>query len=200
MKIFGFDGAVRGPLVMLTMAFVLGVPAVSASAQALPTATKSIGLAVFGGGSYVKPDYGTTNDLGFILGGDISRSFRIVTVSIEPRFGMTSGDLVTQTYFFANLKLEHPFGRRDQFHPFLGGGAGTGKMHLGHPFPSDQTSTPSYDMVGGLDFDIKSNFGVKVEYQYQFWDFGYYSNGLSPNGADVAIYYRPSGFSFHRHR
>jgi hypothetical protein len=167
----------------------------------VPTAYKTAGLAVFGGASLVNPDYGPpawNKDYGYVIGGDYTRIFKPITVSLEPRFGWSSGILATESFFMINLKLERPYGRRQQFHPFVEAGVGRGSLHLGHPFETTQTSSPAEVIDGGLDYDLTSALGIKAEYQYHFWDFGYYSNGLNPAGPTIGIYYRLDNVSFHR--
>jgi hypothetical protein len=186
---FGWSGFA---LVALTLGCV------SSSGQATPGWQRTAGLSVFGGASLVQPDYGTKNDFGFVIGGDYSRIFKPITISLEPRYSWSSGDLVTQTFFMINLKLERPFGRKHDFHPYAEAGVGRGTMHLGHPILTSQVSSPSEVIDGGLDYDITSVLGVKAEYQYHFWDFGYYSNGLNPHGPTVGLYYRLDNLSFHR--
>jgi hypothetical protein len=178
----------------------LTVACASSMGQATAGGYRTAGIAVFGGASLVKPDYGTKNDLGFVIGGDYSRIFRPITISLEPRYSWTSGDLVTQTFFMFDLKLERPFGRSQKFHPYAEAGVGRGSMHLGAPYETTQVSSPSEMIAGGLDYDLPLDLGIKAEYQYHFWDFGYHSNGLNPSGPTLGLYYRVRELPFHHRR
>ena len=185
----------------MTMAVALGIfgSATLADGQAMPTAIRTLQISVYGEASRINNDYTPDWSYGYIVGGDLTRRFHRLEVSLDPSFGRTTDYLITQTYFLGNLKLSKPIGPGERFHPFFMGGIGHGSMHFGHPLLTTETST-IYDITGGLDYNVTPVFGLKAQYQYQFWDFGYYSNGLNPRGISAGFLYHINSLPFARHR
>ena len=184
---------------MAATTLVVAGSAAIAMGQASPTAIRTAHISVYGEASRINNDYTPDQSYGYIIGGDFTRSFHRIEVSLDPSYGWHSDYLITQKYFLANLKLGKAFGPGERFHPYAMGGIGRGSMHFGHPLLTSESSTV-YDLAGGLDYDVSYLFGVKAQYSYQFWDFGYYSDGLNPRGFSAGLVYHINSLPFHRHR
>jgi opacity protein-like surface antigen len=189
----GWNWVVAAVLVIL-----FGLPVEKASGQAVPTASKSIGFSVYGAASEIDPDYGAPTNYGFLLGGAVSRHTRFIDVTIEPRFGDTWGQTVGQRYFLGILKFERAVGPHDRIHPYAGAGIGYGIFKYELAGFSDNSTVYAIDF--GADVDVHGDLGVKVDWQYQFWDLGYETNGFTPHGFAVGLVYRVNSVPFlHRH-
>jgi opacity protein-like surface antigen len=158
------------------------------NAQAVPTATRSFGFAVFGAASEVKPDFGPQRNYGFVLGADATRHTRLVDFTLEPRVGSTSGPTVGLTYFLAALKFEKALGPGGRIHPYFGAGLGYGIFKYESSGFDDNSTV--YMVNVGADFDVARNFAIKAEWQYQFWDLGTETDGFNPAGISAGVVYR----------
>jgi opacity protein-like surface antigen len=159
-----------------------------ANAQAVATATRSVGFDAFGGVSYMKLDLGSTYKQfrpGFVVGGDLTHLIHGFGVSIEPRFGRTTSSYDDQTYFLGDLKIDKAFGR---FHPYGFAGIGYGKV--AYVIGAGHDDSIVYTVGPGLDYDVTRSWAVKADWQYQFWNVGHETHGFNPTGITVAAVYR----------
>ncbi len=173
---------------------LFGVLLQRATAQALPTATQAVGFSVFGAASEIEPDYGPQRNYGFVFGGDVTRHTRLIDVTIEPRFGSTSGPTVAQKYFLGMLKFERALGPGARIHPY--GGAGIGYGDWTYEVGGFKDNSTVYAIDAGADVDVVGNLGAKIDWQYQFWDLGVETNGFNPTGFSAGLYYRIRSLPF----
>ena len=163
-----------------------------ARAQGLPAATRKADITVFGGYTYSNPDYGAERNNGGVVGADYTRYFGWrVAPSFEVRANYTTGFEMDQETVLAGLRLKTDIRRR--FHPYANFLAGGTKITFHFPLnPRYLTDTATaYSVGGGLDVDVYRSFGLKVDYQEQFENFG--PNGTQPNNADFSL--SPTHFS-----
>jgi opacity protein-like surface antigen len=160
-------------------------------AQAIPTATKAIGISAFGGVERLWPDY-ATGGYGYFLGGGVTRHYRWFDPSIEIRYSHGSGPAVTEKTIEGGLKFEKVIGPGGRFHPYGELQAGYGIIDYKFPpYPGyDSDNSAIYGIGGGLDFDITTQFAIKGDYQYEFWSLGQGDN-LNPHAASIGLVYRP---------
>ncbi len=185
----------RLALILLVPVWLLGALCGSATGQASPTATRAFGFAAFGAASEMDPDYGQPRDYGFVLGGDITRHTRWVDLTIEPRFGSTSGPQVGQRYFVGMIEAGRAFGPDRRIHPYGGIGIGYGTFDFKQNGYTDNSTV--YVLNGGLNLDLVGNLGVKLDYQYQFWNLGG-NDTFTPNGLSAGVFYRINSLPFLR--
>jgi opacity protein-like surface antigen len=177
-------------LVLVLLAAVLPC---SARGQAGATATKTLGLSAFGGGSHVTTDY-SAGGSGFIVGGDVTRHLRWFDPSLEVRFNYGEGPAVTEKTFEGGVKVEKPIGPGGRFHPYADFLLGYGVIDFKHPVvysngPYASDNSIVYGVGGGLDFDVSPQFAIKGEYQYSHWSLGT-GNTLTPTAVSGGIVYR----------
>lgn len=168
----------------------------AAKGQATPTAIRTIGFSVFGAASEIDPDYAPHKNYGFIFGANATRHTRLIDVTIEPRFGDTTGPAVGQKYFMGLLKFGRTLGPGGRIHPYAGAGIGYGTFTF--EASGFQDTSTVYAVNGGADVDVIGNLGVKVDWQYQFWDLGVETNGFTPNGFAGGLVYRFYALPFRR--
>jgi len=167
----------------------LGLMARSACGQSEPTATRAIGLSVFGEASVIHPDYGSATNDGFVFGGDVTHPFHRFDLSLEPRFGDTQGTAVNQKYFLGDLRVSHAFGPQERFHPFAVGGVGYGVIQYNGPFGFRDNSLVS-SFLGGLDYDLTRSFSLQGEFQFQHWKTGSETSAIKHYGFNLGVVYR----------
>jgi opacity protein-like surface antigen len=159
-----------------------------ANAQAVATATRSVGISAFGGIDYFKLDLGSTYKKfrpGFVVGGDLTHLIHGFGVSIEPRFGRTTSSTNDQSYFLGNVRMDRSFGR---LHPYALAGIGYGKV--AYVIGGGHDDSIVYTVGPGLDYDVTRSWAVKADWQYQFWNVGHETHGFNPTGITVAAVYR----------
>ncbi len=166
-----------------------------ANAQAEVTAARAYGLSAFAGAEGVHPEFmNSSNNVGFFVGGDLTRYFRVISPSFEVRFNDASGTTVSQRSFLVGLKGEHAMGPGLRFHPYLVGLVGAGATHFVYPGQPDYTHDNSLvlDLGAGLDFDLSRSFQVKADFHIQHWHLGEETSVFSPEMLSVGLVYRPS--------
>jgi hypothetical protein len=196
---------------LLALLVLVGVGgSVTAQAQAIPGASRTADVAVFGGFTNSNPDFGPHNNNGFTIGADYTRFFGWrIAPTFEIRAGYNSGDVVSQKTILGGLRLGADLHR---FHPYANALFGGNKIDFkvlpdpGLPsYNYDESFTTSYG--GGIDVDAYRNFQVKVDYQFQSSNYG--GNGLQPHNADFTlaptfltigvVYHLPFGGGLRRH-
>ena len=172
-----------------------------ADAQAQATAAKTLSLDVFGAVTALDPKYGvTTRELGYTVGGDITRHFRLLDVSFEARYTSATGFSADESTYGGGFKLERAFNR---FHPYVDFLVGSGNIHFDHPeiygsptYTHDNSFV--YEAGGGVDYDLIRNFAVKVDFQDERWRLGTERPAFNPNNGSVGIVYRIPFRALHR--
>ena len=180
---------------LLSCAALLCFSAVSpraARAQAEATAVKTIGLSVFGAVTYANPKFGiTTKEIGYAVGGDITRHFRFADISFEARYTSVTGFSADEATYGGGFKFERRFNR---FHPYVDFLVASGNIKFDHPEiygSSTYTHDNSfvYDFGGGVDYDLVRNFAVKLDVQGERWEIGVEKPPFYPYNASVGVVY-----------
>jgi hypothetical protein len=156
-----------------------------ARAQALPTASRSMDFAAFGGYTHSSSDFGAFNNNGGTVGVDITRYVRWrVAPSLEVRANYTSGPTIIEKSILAGIRLDTNIRR---FHPYVDGLFGGSKIIFAHaPQPGYTYDIGTvYALGGGVDIDLLRNFQAKVDFQNEFMNFGH--NGLKPANEDFTL-------------
>ena len=168
----------------------------AAEGQASSTASRNLGFSVFGGYSRVRPDYGPPGD-GYAFGGEVNRHLRFFNPALEMRYsGFSQG--IKENLLAGNLKLEKPLGRGERVTPYIGGGFGYGSFTFAG---GNHDSSITKQLGGGVDVALVRHFGVKLDYEHSFWNFG--GPGavtLSPAAYTAGVVYRFDAASFGRHQ
>ncbi|MDE1163070.1 MAG: outer membrane beta-barrel protein [Acidobacteriaceae bacterium] len=174
---------------LLAAPFALACSCLPAHAQSVFTAEKGADIFVFGGYTYLKPDYGpdSVHNNGITLGADFTRYFRWpVTPSIEVRYTHASGPVVNEHTFSGGLKVGKTY--RTRFHPYADILAGLGGVHYVTPpvpdYPDDTALAITYG--GGVDIDVLDNWAVKADFQSQHWNLGKNAT-IKPDGEDYTL-------------
>ena len=178
-------------IAMLSIVWSAG-PASYAFAQAVPTASKTIGLAAFGAVARVSPDYGASQNYGFMLGGDVSRHLRLFDPSIEVRYTHAGGSVVGESSITGGLKAEKVY---RNFHPYADFMIGQGRISFTHPAPFAtgpfvHDTSLIFVLGGGVDYDLSSRFALKGDFQYQSWKLSTAKNRLTPSILSLGVVYR----------
>jgi hypothetical protein len=175
------------PMVLLVLGTMMA--AHKADGQTTPTASRVVGLSVFGAGSRDWTDYGSAGS-GYIVGADVTRPFHHLEPSIEARYGWGSGNAVTEKTFEGGLKLAKALGPGGRFHPYgevqVGYGAIDFKFLKGS-YTHDNSII--YGVGGGADFDLPAHFALKGDWQYEFWNLGSGSSALTPSAVSGGVVY-----------
>lgn len=161
----------------------------AALAQARPAASKINDVFVFGGYSYLRPDFGPFGDQGGTFGVDYTRYFHFLSPSLEGRVNVERGTNNNQNTYLFGFRAERQVLQR--YHPYGTAMIGPGTIHFNFPKIDGRTSDNSvvFAAGAGVDVDIKHNFGAKIDYQGQHWKTGT-NNTLSPSTFLVGITYR----------
>ena len=144
------------------------------AAQATPTATAPLDASVFAGYSLTRPDWGNNTNQGVSFGFDLSHGFKFPIVpSLEARANLSNGPIVNERVYLFGVRGEYRL--RGRFHPYGDLLIGPGNIHYnvfsGYPgYIGDNSVVKT--MGGGVNFDVCSHFQIKIDAQYQFWNFG----------------------------
>jgi len=174
------------PVMLLTTATL--------SAQEVPTESKGMDLAAFGGYLNANPvytggsAYPDDRDSGAFLGADLTRYFHWpVAPSIEARANFADGPFVNEHSYLVGVRVQGDIFRR--YHPYADFLAGYGSTYYDHPVEPGYTHDNSavYSYGGGLDIDLMRHFQAMVDFQGQHWN-------ISNNNSATGIF-SPSIFS-----
>jgi len=174
----------------ITTFFILA-GATHLAAQATPTATAPLDISAFAGFSAIRPDWGNNTNPGVTFGFDLAHKFKFPVIpSLEARANLASGSIVNERTYLLGVRAEPILHSR--FHPYGDFLVGPGNIHYvaysGYPsYVGDNSVVKS--MGGGVDFDLYSHFQIKVDAQYQLWNFGS-SYTLTPTVYTFGINYR----------
>jgi hypothetical protein len=166
------------------------------SAQNLPTAKQSLDVSVFGGYTYLSPDYGSYNDHGFLIGADVGRPIKRVLTSIDARYSHATGDGVGEDTILGGPRVEL---RKRRFNPYADFLIGYGTISFTHP-TSSYTGDNSvvFAFGGGLNYQVYRNISVKGDLTYQYWKLGNANSYMTPVAISAGIAYRiPIGGRHH---
>jgi hypothetical protein len=191
----GAIGSVRS---VLLAALLCTLSTLRAGAQALPAATRSAAISVFGGYLSALPDYGPYRNNGFTGGADYTHMFQFpIEPSFEIRANIADGKTVNErTYLIggrAAYRFRQPTLRR--FHPYANFLIGIGDIHFNfynNGYLGDNSIVPSFG--GGADIDIVHHFSAKIDFQSQHWKTGRgvtYTPSLTVIGVVYTIPFRP---------
>lgn len=174
------------PLALLALfALVSGMP--QAKAQAELSASAPLSASVFVAASYENPDDGPSRDIGYVVGGAVTRNLHLVQPGIDVRYARVTGDVSDNSDFLGQLKVAKALGRGGQLQPYLLAGIGYGTVKYQHVYTDNSVI---YAIGGGLDYSFTSHFGAKADWEYQFWNLGTETHGLNPSGFTAGITYR----------
>lgn len=165
-----------------------------AHAQASGAASRTIGLSAFAGVEGTHPEFNNASNIyGFLIGGDFTRYYKLVSPSLEVRYSHASSTPVSQSSFLVGVKAEHSFGPEQRLHPYIIGLVGPGTSHFEDP--GDPTYNHDTSLVfgagAGIDVDLTRQFSLKGEIQIQRWHLGQESPVFSPETVSVAFVYHP---------
>jgi len=148
--------------------------AVSARAQATPTASQLFEISAFGGltGNFTGLQGG--KNLSITAGGDIRfRRYFGVNPAIEVRgtYPMDKGTISSQKNVLAGLKVEKQYGR---FHPYGDFLFGRGAIDYAHAYPAAEgtltylrTTSNVLSPGVGVDIDLSQHLAFKADMQLQ---------------------------------
>lgn len=170
----------------------------TAHAQSVPaTATRQAQISAFGGltGTYTDLQGGKNGSI--TAGGDFTfLSLPHVRPAFELRgtYPVDSGHIDSQKNFLLGPKVESQFGRFRPYVNFLigrgsidylnGGRLNNGVLYL-------RTSSTVYSPGFGVDFDLSPQWGVKADFQYQYWSTPATPTGtLHPKATTLGVVYR----------
>jgi hypothetical protein len=147
--------------------------------QGIPTESKGMDLAAFGGylnanPAYVpSPAYPNDRNSGTFFGADLTRYFHLpVAPSLEVRANFADGAIVDEHSYLGGLRVQGDLFHR--YHPYADFLAGYGSIHFNHPtipgYTHDNSTVYSYG--GGLDVDLMRHFQARVDFQGQRWALG----------------------------
>ncbi len=165
---------------LLKVLVLLGI-AGTAFGQSHATASKTSGLGIFAGGSYVKPGLGRPAQGGFLFGLDYTSylfpHFYLVPSleargTISPKTGSASDDVGENT-FGGGIRVDHTYSRYTPYADFL---ISAGTIKYGAPAPnghggltnSNNSFVLSYG--GGVDIRIVHYLAAKVDVQGSRWN------------------------------
>jgi hypothetical protein len=171
--------------------------------QAEPTAAQALGLSVFGGPSGVLTDVFSGHNLSITAGADLTfRPFFGVTPSAEVRgmYPLNSGTIAGEKELLGGLKLSKNWG---VLHPYGELLAGRGEIDFQHGGYNNgrlifkSTTSPVFSGGLGVEVDVTRRWGVRADYQYQFWtDYPPLPGIVNPQVVTGSVVYH---FDFNHH-
>lgn len=153
-------------------------------AQAVPTATRTNHLSVFGGATGTFTGFDGGKNLGITVGGDFWwYSYRGFHPSIEFRgsYPIHDGGVASLEYALGGVRVDHHYGRLLPYGDFL---FGRGKINyynnsgaqyvivngIPQSFQSFLVSTSNvYSFGGGSELSVTDHISLQADYQYQGW-------------------------------
>jgi hypothetical protein len=160
-----------------------------ASAQAMVTAQRGAEIAPFVQTTVLSPDWGPSYNFGYTVGVDYTRFIRsIVQPSLEFRMVSANGNTANELSYVGGLKLETSV---RSVHPYFTFLAGNGTITFADPSVNYVGPTNSffiYSLGGGAEFNIKSQWKLRVDVTQQTWNID--PQVLTPTAVNVGIAYR----------
>ncbi len=175
----------------------VSLPAYSAHAQAIPTASRGLDLSAFGAVAGVDTGLSGGRNLSFVVGADLG--FVPVhgvrpTVEVRGLYPMDGGSIASQRSILfgprADFLLNH---RLRPYGDFLLGRGQMDYQNGGYLFGPNvyvETTTNVYSPGGGVDYDLSQNLSVKADVQFQHWGYSPTpSGGLWSKVGTVGVVY-----------
>jgi len=182
---------------------LLGAMGTTSWGQAVPTATQTFGLSIFGGGSGVLTDVFGGHNFSVTAGANLAfRPFFGLTPSAEVRgmYPMSSGTIAGEKELLGGLKLTKDWGLLHPYGELLGGRGEIDFQHGGYNNGTliyVATTSPVYAGGLGLGVDVTRRWGLQADYQYQFWtNFPPLPGMIRPQVVTGSVVYR---FDFNHH-
>ncbi|HVG27271.1 MAG TPA: outer membrane beta-barrel protein [Acidobacteriaceae bacterium] len=180
-------------LLVLLAALSFSAPR-SLHGQALPIATRTADISVFGGFATGLPDYGPYRNNGGSFGVNFTRYLHLpVAPSIEARANFLNGKTVNERTYLFGVRAQGDLFTR--LHPYANFLIGPGDIHFNffnNGYVGDNSTV--YSIGGGADYDIARHWQAKVDFQYQHWKTGNnvtYTPTLTVIGVAYRIPFRP---------
>jgi hypothetical protein len=178
---------------------ILGCTAVlgwnaAARAQAPASAVRSADAFVYGAYEFTKPDYGQTyqNNEGFLGGATYLRYVRVhshpLSAGLDVRYDYNTGQVNTERAFTGSLRIGGTY--RSRYHIYGTVGLGQGDISFKYLPSPGYTHDNGYILCGGggIDVDVKGNFGVMFGVQGQAWHLGV-NDQIDPANVNIGIVY-----------
>jgi opacity protein-like surface antigen len=133
------------------------------------SAQRGAEIAPFAQTTLLSPDWGPTNNLGYVVGLDYTRFTRLfVQPSLEVRMTAANGDTVGERSYTGGLKLQTTI---HGIHPYATLLAGYGAITFTHPignYLSDNSMV--YSLGGGVEFNVTRQLKMRVDFTHQQWN------------------------------
>lgn len=150
------------------------------------SADRGAEIAPFGYLSILNPDWGPYNNTGYTVGVDYTRFIHsIVQPSIEFRYNHANGTTVNERSFEGGLKLQTTV---HNLHPYGTILYGHGNIDFNYSIPGyPGDASGIYAFGGGLDFNVKPQWKVRLDYSRQHWNLD--PNTLTPSTLGIGVGY-----------
>jgi opacity protein-like surface antigen len=179
------------------------VAAPFAHAQAAPTATQQYQLSVFAGGSGVFTNFYGGHNLSATAGADLSfLSYHGYHPALEIRgtYPVYLGQIDAQKSFMGGLRVDRRFNRLRPYADLLVGRGQIDYQRGGFtvgPLTYVSTTSNVFSFGGGVDYDIRRQWSLKADYQFQRWTTPIpTATTINPSNVTLGATYR---FDFNHH-
>jgi hypothetical protein len=166
-------------------------------AQAGPTATQQLHIAVFAGGTSMVTGLIAGKSIGITTGADFTfLTSHILKPSLELRgtYPIENDHATGERSFLAGPRFEYTFGR---VNPYVDIFVGRGKIeYLNGGYASGNilyisSITTIYSPGLGLDYDLSRHLALKADFQYQCWRSPVVASGtIHPDSFIIGAVYR----------
>lgn len=181
----------------LAISALVFLPVAGYSQQALPTATQSLQLSVFGGFGGVFTGLADGRNLDLLAGADLGlppvRGFR-PTLEVRGAYPVDKGQVNSQKSILGGVKTEFLLHRHVRPYADVLFGRGEIDYNGGYRFGNQiylLTTTNVYSFGGGLDYDLTQHFAVRFDGQFQKWAYApTVSGNVYPKVVNAAVVYR----------
>jgi hypothetical protein len=159
--------------------------------QAVSTADRRSAIAVYGLGSYMRPEFSQPANIGYGAGADATPFlFRRFEPSLELRITGNSGSVAKEFTYSGGAKVGMNF---RGIHPYglLMDGVQTIYLYTPRPGPKGlyaHDSSQMFTIGGGAEYDLGPTWQVRLDYAKQYWKLN--SPGIRPEAISVGITYR----------
>jgi len=167
-----------------------------ASAQGVPTATQTLQLSTFLGGTGTFTNLEGGKNLAITAGADVTfLHFRRIRPALEARgsYPIDGGHISSQKNFLVGPRVEYTLGR---VHPYVNFFAGRGQIdYLNGGFVVGDlqyisSNTFIYSPGLGVDYDLNHYFAVKGDVQFQHWNTPVLPSGsINPTALTLGLVY-----------
>jgi hypothetical protein len=183
-------------LVALAVSALLFLPAAHAQ-QALPTATQTLQLSVFGGFGVVATGLSGGKNVDLLAGADLGlppvHGLR-PTLEVRGAYPAGKGPVDSQKSILGGIKTEFLLHRRLRPYADFLFGRGQIDYNGGYQFGNQiylLTTTNVYSFGGGVDYDLTQHFALRLDGQFQKWGYAPTESGnIYSKVGNAAIVYR----------